>query len=265
MQKDYIPPRYELKYLISESQAELVRASIAPFCALDRFSAQNPDRQYFIDSLYLDSPHLDFHRAKKERAYRRLKMRVRTYGEQADGPVFLEIKRKEGEVVLKARSRVANKQWSQRAQALPSNTANDGDTEPETAAAERDFQMLLHRHNARPTLLVRYQREAYVSQVDSYARVTMDRRLQYQPIASWSLLGNTRQWSAADDVTAMHGLNQGLVLELKAEVAVPSWMLSLVRRLRVPRSGFSKYCTGVERLWGSPEIIDFSDRTSRWS
>jgi SPX domain protein involved in polyphosphate accumulation len=251
-----IPLRYEAKYLIPESLCRVIRNAIAPFCQLDKYGAQASDHQYAISSLYFDSPALEFYRAKAERQYHRLKLRVRTYGEAADGPVFLEVKRKVDQLVRKNRQLVGRDDWAQRLLAGP---------DADSVGAERDFWSVMQSHAARPTLLVRYHREAYASVVDSYARVTFDRRLCFQPMRDFDLLGRAGSWIYLDDPTLTHGSQSQVILELKATLSVPRWMLSLVQRLGLSRSGFSKYCNGVERLWGDDSMTHWLDRTAVWS
>ena len=103
---------------------------------------------------------------------------------------LVEIKVKVGDIVAKARARVPREDWSARLR--PTSTEGLG-------AAERDFTSLLERHGARPTLLARYHREAWVSSVDHYARVTFDRRLLYQACAQHDLRGEQRGWRSSDD------------------------------------------------------------------
>jgi len=251
-----IPARYEFKYVVSEQVARAIAAAIAPFCELDRHSAAAPDCQYSITSLYLDSPGRAFHLAKVHRQHKRLKLRIRTYGDEADGPVFFEVKRKVGDVVLKSRAAAPGEGWSDRLIGPQPGSADH---------AERQFRALLESFGAQPTLLANYRREAYVSTVDDYARVTFDRRLRYQPCSHWELLGAAQSWSAQDDVLATRGTADGLVLELKATRAVPLWMSALVRRFDLMRCGFSKYCTGVERLWGNQDLSRFEDRAAVWA
>ena len=69
------------------------------------------------------------------------------------------------------------------------------------ALPEQDFRSLMIAYRARPVLLARYTREAWVSDVDAYARVTFDRRLSYQRCQRWDLLGQRRGWLPSDDAT----------------------------------------------------------------
>lgn len=250
-----IPNRYELKYLVPDSVSGQVREALRPYCTLDRFAAAAADHQYTITSLYLDTPSRAFHRAKIERQHYRFKLRIRTYGELSDGPVFFEVKRKIGDIVAKNRALVPRGDWVSRL-----TGANPRDA----SSAELDFRSLMDSHGAIPMLLARYSREAWLSSVDDYARVTFDRRLVYQPVSSWDLLGRPGAWLAQDDVTATRMVGRATVLELKATRHVPSWMIGLIRRIGLIRSGYSKYCTGVERLWGDDRLDRFDDRAAIW-
>ena len=250
-----IPMRYEAKYLVPEQLTWALREAILPFCRLDKHAEQAPDHQYAICSLYLDTPQREFHQAKVERQQKRLKLRVRTYGELADGPVFFEVKRKVGDLVRKNRALVPREDWMRRlTELLPADASG----------AERDFRAVMDSKGALPTLLVRYHREAYASVVDDYARVTFDRRLCFQRMDKLQLLGTTGSWIALDDQTNTHGASRQVILELKATLAVPRWMLGIVQRFGLIRTGFSKYCNGVERLWGSSNLLHFGDRTAVW-
>lgn len=248
-----IPNRYEFKYLIPECLTDPIRQAIAPFCELDKHAVGQPKNQYVITSLYLDTPGREFHRAKAERQSQRFKLRIRTYGIRSDGPVFLEVKRKSGDIIAKNRTMVDRDSWSQ---------GLTSELESSAGHAERDFRSLMDSWGAGPMLLARYHREPWVSVVDDYARVTFDRQLLYQPCHRYDLLGEDNGWLAQDDAIATRGSSTGLVLELKSTVSVPRWMIALARRFDLMRMGYSKYCTGVERVWGSESMMRFTDRAA---
>ena len=250
-----VPNRYEMKYLIPDGLTGPIREAIEPFCALDAHGAKSPGGQYVITSLYLDSPRRAFHRAKMARQRKRLKLRIRTYGAQSEGPVFLEVKRRIGDIVAKGRVRLPRAAWASQLQ-MP--VADDA------TSAERDFRAVMTLNGANPMLLARYAREAYVSEVDDYARVTFDRRLVYQRCHAWDLSGEPTGWLPQDDRLSVGGVGAGVILELKSTVDVPRWMAGLIRRFGLVRAGYSKYCTGVERVWGAENLLGFTDRVARW-
>lgn len=233
-----IPDRYEFKYLVHEEMVEDVRRAIRPFCDLDRFSAQSAHHEYAIQSLYLDTRNRDLFRMAGEKRSFRWKARVRTY----DGAdvVFLEVKNKDDHMVKKPRARVPRGDWAERLRAPLA---------PDASRAERLFRERVERYGLVPTLMVRYEREAWVSHVDTYARVTFDRRILCQPWSEWTLDCDQAGWLSLDSSRIMGSIPHGVVLELKCLTAVPRWMSNLTTSLGLSRVRYSKYCRGVERFW----------------
>ncbi len=246
-----IPPRYELKYLISERVAAQVRAGLSPFCELDAHSARAPDRQYVIRSLYLDTPGHRLYRASREGLASRFKVRIRQYA--AAGPTFLEIKSKAGAVVRKTRASVGG-------DFLPHVV---GPLLPDAPPNERAFRARVDGLGLAPALLVRYEREAWASVVDRYARVTFDRRIACQPARGYDLGGDAGAWLPLDDRDTMGA--GAVLLELKSALDVPRWMASLAERLELRRTGFSKYCNGLERCAGRAALVEELGAVSRWA
>ena len=111
MQLDF--QRYEYKYVIPDSLSQPIRDYIVCYTHPDKFTSNSRNSGYIIRSLYLDSPNLTFHRAKEQKALNRLKLRIRTYGTQGDGPIFFEIKRKIKGVIHKRRVQVQEPSWAQ--------------------------------------------------------------------------------------------------------------------------------------------------------
>lgn len=102
----------------------------------------------------------------------RFKLRIRSYGD-GDGPVKLEVKRKLRDIIYKTSATVSPDGWS---------------------AAE--LLQLVESVRALPRILVRYERLAFSSVVDSYVRVTFDRRMICQPVEGLDLQGDPLAWSA---------------------------------------------------------------------
>lgn len=233
-----IPDRYEFKYLVREEDVEGLRRAIQPFCDMDHYSALSPTREYAIQSLYLDTSDRDLFRMAGEKRAFRWKARVRTY-DNAD-VAFLEVKNKEEHMVKKPRARVSRCDWAARLQAPLATDAG---------RAERQFRERVERHGLVPMLMVRYDREAWVSHVDSYARVTFDRRIVCQPWSEWCLDCDPSAWVSLDSSQFMRAVPRGVVLELKCLTAVPRWMSNLACSFGLKRTRYSKYCRGVERFW----------------
>jgi SPX domain protein involved in polyphosphate accumulation len=233
-----IPDRYEFKYVVREEMVGDVRRAIQPFCELDRFAARSPQNEYAVQSLYLDTPNRDLFRMAGEQRAFRWKARVRTYA-GAD-VVFLEVKNKEDDRVKKTRVRIPRRDWAERLHAPPARHA---------CPAERLFRERTARHCLVPMLMVRYDREAWVSHVDKYARVTFDRRIVCQPWSEWGLDCDEAGWVALDGCRNTRAVPHAVVLELKCLTAVPRWISNLVGSLGLKRDRYSKYCRGIERFW----------------
>ena len=238
--------RREFKFLIDATTMSAVRDAIRPFCALDRHAASAKDQRYLIESLYLDTRDFALFHANEVELKDRLKLRVRHYpgaGEQ----VFLEVKRRYHDVILKTRGRVAADAWP-RLLADPFFPTHLLGSDP---AVER-FVALAHTHHAVPVSLVRYAREAWASVVDDYARVTFDTRIEAQPADRFAFAPDPCAWRALDDAENLGNHASLVVLELKFTSQAPSWMMHLVQRLDLWRRAFSKYGSAVRATHGAP-------------
>jgi hypothetical protein len=245
-----VPDRYELKYLISESQVEAVRRAIKPFCVMDPNCERTPNGEYGIGSLYLDTPNRDLFRISRERRSRRWKARIRLY-DGADR-VFLEIKNKDHDMIKKQRARIAFDGWVERIHREPG---------PDASSAEQLFCQRLQTYGLVPTLMVHYMREAWLSTVDSYARVTFDRQVVAQPWSHWSFDVDEVNWLALDGAHSMLMRPRGVVLELKCLTAVPRWLSNLVQGVGLVRARYSKYCKGIERHFARDTLLGLLNQT----
>jgi len=236
--------RHEAKYVIPVWMISDIREFIRPFCEPDSHSRGDPPH-YTITTLQLDNPRFSLHYAKSNEAVQRFKLRVRTYGRPGESPVFLEIKRKIRGTILKSRARIPFECWGED---LIRNVWVDLDfhsRQEETAFLE--FIRLVRELDARPVVLVRYEREAYVSNLDHYARVSFDTRLTYQPTDSWNSWGEGGRWISIDTSLVQNKDNNfsGAVLELKTLSDTPQWMIDLVMNFSLERTGHCKYSNAV--------------------
>jgi len=91
----------ELKYLIPEATALLVRDFVRSYLAMDEFSVGRPNYSYPVHSLYLDSDDLKLYWRTINGDKNRFKLRLRYYSAQPGTPVFFEIKRRMNNCILK--------------------------------------------------------------------------------------------------------------------------------------------------------------------
>lgn len=238
--------RLERKYLIDEPTAQRIRRDVELYCVPDEHNpalsglGERPDQLgYQICSLYLDSPDLAFYRANVRGDWERLKLRVRTYSRTS--PAVLELKRRVSDVIDKTRV-VVNRKDAAAAAAGLAGPADDG---PDARRLLGEFARVAAVSGAAPTLHLRYEREAYVSMVNNYARVCFDRHIRARRIEGWDLDPDPTHYSEFDHSWRSDLAAGCVVLELKCESAIPHWMTDLVHTHALSRTSFSKYAVGI--------------------
>lgn len=236
--------RHEAKFIIPKELVPQIREYIRPFCEPDPHGHGTP-REYEIITLQLDSPDLALHHAKEHESLNRFKLRARTYAPLGSNPVFLEVKRKIRNSIIKSRTAIPFDAWSR--QIIDDRQLHFAFRSQKEENGYLDFVRLAREINARPVVLIKYTRESYMSKYDRYARVSFDRRLFYQPTREWDTWGRGGTWWAMDTALAQNKQNSfsGVVLELKSLSDAPQWMIDLVMHFNLVRIGNCKYCTAV--------------------
>jgi SPX domain protein involved in polyphosphate accumulation len=236
--------RYESKYIVPAFLVPQVRDFIRPFCRPDPYAHGDPP-EYVVTTLQFDTPDLALYRAKVNEADARFKLRARIYGEVGESAVYVEVKRKVARTIVKSRAKVPFEAWGERL---------GRDRKLELAFPSRneeneflDFIRLVRETGARPVMLIRYHRESYYGANDPYARVTFDRRLVYQPTAAWDTWGRGGRWRTFDSPLAQNKNYRfsGVVLEIKTLNDAPLWMMDLIVRFNLERTGNCKYASAV--------------------
>jgi len=226
--------RFELKYVISEGTAHAVRDFCLSYLEPDEHCDPADGFEYSVHSLYLDSPALALCRATLQGQRNRFKLRIRFYDESPDSPAFLEIKRRQNEVILKQRCavrraavpRILAGHWPD-----PKDVLDGG---PRGHAALAAFCDLAGRIHAAGQVFVSYKREAYVTAQGESIRLTLDRRVfgaHYEGRGSLHFNGDR-----------VYPEVPGVILELKFTDRFPTWMRQMCRALCLERRSVAKYC-----------------------
>jgi SPX domain protein involved in polyphosphate accumulation len=238
--------RYEYKYLIPERTVPEIRAAALATCKLDKHAGES--RSYTIRSLYFDTDRYHLYWANEREQRDRFKVRARTYPGKA-APVFLEVKRRVGDVILKTRAALPEDLWREALSSTPGAAL----ARIEEAARIKKGGLgalriaeLVHTYHLAPRLLVEYDREAYESVLDNYARLTFDRRIVCQAKDTFDLNADPKRWRAVDHPAQTWTHEPMCVLELKFERSPPRWMVNLIKRVELVRLSFSKYCYSVD-------------------
>lgn len=230
--------RFECKYVISPAAVPALREFIQPFMAPDRYAARWEDNRYAICSLYLDGQDLGLYQQTVGGEKNRFKLRVRTYDDDADSPVFFEVKRKLNNIVSKQRAALNRNEAAR----LVEHGVN-GWTEglPVTAVDDLNaFALYADLTNARPLVRVKYMREAYESRGGDPVRITIDTDLMHAVTLDHDLGHETGRW-VTTPVT-------GSILELKFTELYPEWIADLVHTFGLKQQPVPKYVMSVDHM-----------------
>ncbi len=219
--------RYELKYLLSEAQKQIICRAMEPYMRLDRYGRTT------IRNLYLDTDNYRLARRSIERPVYKEKLRVRSYAQSAaDSTVFVELKKKYRSVVCKRRL------------ALPEREAMRwlGGTEPcpvKSQIADEIEYFLRYYGPLRPTAFLSYEREAFYALDGSDFRVTFDERI----------CSRQTDLSLCEPPYGFPLLKDGITLmEIKCSGGIPLWMTRVLSEQKLYKTSFSKYGSAYEKL-----------------
>lgn len=242
--------RYEQKYVIPAASRDHVLAVAGAYVVPDPHGRPLPTTGsgYVVHSTYFDAPDLGAYHARTDAARVRRRVRVRTYGSPGDrAPVFLELKRKLDEQVIKSRAKVGDadtwaalgeRPWAWWAAHATGRTR---------AVAER-FTYVVDTFGLVPLTSVHYEREVYIDPRPDYpkVRLTLDRHVTASVRPSVSDLYPAPTLSLVPD--------DQLVLELKFDGAQPAWMRAIVRELGLAAEPVSKFGLSIARAFRADHV-----------
>lgn len=211
--------RYELKYILSASQAENLLARLQGHMVLDRYGRTS------IASLYYDTPDSRLIRSSLEKPKFKEKMRLRSYGMATpDSPVYLELKRKADDIVYKRRVQST-------VPAVDAFLAGRGAL-GEDSQINREITYFRDFYGALvPACLIIYDREAYY-EPDGDLRLTVDFNPRYR----------VDQLNLTTSMAGSLLLPAGsAILEIKVQEALPLWLSRILTEERIVKGSFSKY------------------------
>lgn len=242
--------RYELKFLIPESDVDRVRREVERYVELDEHA--RPSGSYVVHSIYFDTSGFDCYHEKLAGIMNRRKVRIRGYDDGGeDARVFLEIKRKDDMLVSKTRARLDFRHVEHLLHTGDVDGMDSADSPGRDGA--RAFMYNVRKYSMRPVLLVRYVREAFTAQSGLPLRLTIDRDVRS---AAQPEIGDLYEPRSMRDVFPGHA-----VLEAKFPRQMPPWLAAMVDRFGYERDALSKYTQGLDAVGvASP---DWKDRTVR--
>ena len=238
--------RFEYKYLIPRSMVKPVSDFVKAYCFLDKYSEMSPSGFYRINNLYFDTPFYTFLNNRLAKKENRFNMRIRSYGENPVPPYFWEVKCKFGENKQKYRAKVKSDKIEELFYS-PKASVELGFSGTEAKNMDL-FQSLAVSYNAQPQIITQYDRMAWISGTDEYARVTFDANLQCAEEHGFNVSPDPEKMESYD-TTTIFGPEAQCILELKGQVShLPLWMIDLVRTFDLKKAAFSKFRYGMVRI-----------------
>ena len=219
--------RYEIKYLLTETQKQAILQAMQPWMKLDRYGRTT------IRNLYYDTDTYRLIRRSLEKPAYKEKLRIRSYQTAApEDPVFVELKKKYKSVVYKRRLTLPESQaMFSFQQGIPLPVRSQIADEIEYF---RSYYQSLH-----PVVFLSYEREAFYALDGSDFRVTFDENILYR----------TCDLSLGSEAYGTPLLDRGRILmEIKTAGGLPLWMSHELNRLRLYQTSFSKYGLAYQNM-----------------
>lgn len=226
--------RYELKYFVSETQAQIIEHMIRPYVQLDQYCKGRPGSTYPLASAYLDSHDLCLCRESLDGHKNRFKLRIRRYSDDPLSPSFFEIKRRMNNIIIKDRACVEH---MENPGLLLSSELLSG-TDDKCRDVLSQFQFYTGSISARPVIHIRYDRQAYEGLVDKRIRITFDRKLAFKMSEVSKVVLNEGRWQFYP--------MEGVILEIKFTGYYPAWLSVIAMRLELHKQSISKYARSIQ-------------------
>lgn len=219
--------RHELKFLLSKIEYEQLKRLFGALLVKDAYMGAGGD--YYIRSLYFDTPENKDYYDKLTGVVQRKKIRLRIYDTSAD-KVKLEIKNKNNDYSIKETMTMS------RAAAIQlADGKYDVLTEYDNDIAKKAY-FNLTTYGYQPKVIVDYEREAYLLPVEN-VRLTFDKEVR-------AFKGN----GLFEEKHAFAGVlsPEYVILEVKYDKYLPAHVKRLLSSISMQRMSISKYCMARE-------------------
>lgn len=220
--------RYEIKYLLTRRQKEVILAAMEPYMAQDSYGRST------IRNIYYDTDNYRLVRRSLDQPVYKEKLRVRSYGTVEPGDkVFVELKKKYEGVVYKRRIHIPEKT------AVDYLAGRRPVPEKSQITEEIDYFLRFYR-TLEPKVFLSYEREAYYTGEPSEFRVTFDE----------NILWRETDLSLEKGVYGAPILKQGQTLmEIKTPGNIPLWMVKVLSEEEIRKTSFSKYGNAYTEIY----------------
>ena len=230
--RERLPERHEKKYWINRGDMLALGRKLTN--ALHTDAHADEYGEYFIRSLYFDDAFDSAYYDKIDGVTNRDKYRIRIYN-LSDKVIFLERKRKRGELIQKSSCRIS------RALAEELMDGNAGALADANEPLLRDMYIEMRTKLMRPKVLVDYTREAFTFPAEDI-RITFDKQLATCPGSIDLFSKKLLTVSPIDDGRE--------ILEVKYNTYLPAFICELLSNTPTEQCAISKYvlCRRFEPL-----------------
>lgn len=234
MKDNQLFTRYEFKYLINNSIANLIYKDSLNFMEQDKFALK--DEGYFVRSLYFDNNDYDNFFEKVDGVKFRKKFRIRTYSNEniKKNVIYLEAKGRFEDRVFKKRFEIENKdlelfyEKKKMSVLLKKYVKNP---------LINEFFFDVMRKNISPKILIDYNRKPLINKHGLYFRLTFDSNLRSSKTHS---LFQDKNFFISNKCKPGH-----TILEVKFERSIPLWFHRTIQAYDLRRQSISKFVYGV--------------------
>lgn len=212
-----VKKRYELKYVLNNTQLEFFKAKLQGHMNVDKYGLTS------IASIYFDTPNNTMLNHSIEKPEFKEKIRLRSYGlANKDSTLYLEIKRKVEGVVYKRRIALTEEEANL--------LINKGKSTQKGQINEELKAFIAKYPRLEAQYLVIYDRLAYY-QDNSDLRVTIDMNPRYR----------THELNLHTSMNGDKLLEEGsAILEIKVQHAIPLWLVKILNEGKIYQSSYSK-------------------------
>lgn len=214
--------RHELKYKINYGAYEILRNRLS---AVMRHDGNATDGKYDIASVYFDDVYRTAYYDKVNGELMRKKYRIRAYNGD-DSHISFECKYKDSEYVCKQSVKITRDDYNR---VLAGDYSVLQKPEYEDTAVE-SFLYSNSLVALRPSVIVDYVREPFVCR-EGNVRITFDMQLR-AAVNTFDIFDKNAVYAAAFD---------GMVLEIKYDSYIPSYIQCLLEGFQMDNEAVSKY------------------------
>ncbi len=220
--------RYEKKFLLTKDQHDALIPRLLEYMKPDEHCKLG--KNYNIYNIYYDTIDNQVIRHSISRPYYKEKLRLRSYNisKNPDDTVFLEIKKKIGNVVNKRRVVLTLEEANKFLELGERPEAKDYISEQ----VINEIEYYLRNNNVSPKVYISYSRKAFFGTEDRDFRVTFDSKI----ITRRDKL-NLEKGNFGEELLE----KDQYLMEIKILGSIPLWLVRIFSELSIYSTSFSKY------------------------